>query len=411
MIKAVMVDVLLKLDSAPVKVGSLAYEDHKIYFEYDTRFIQMGFEISPFKLPLKIGLQQGDPNLFEGLPGVFNDSLPDGWGRLLLDRAVRKHGILPGELTPIDRLTYVGEHGMGALMYRPSNESIITNKGKINLDQLANESKHILRGDSETIIEEMLVLNGSSMGARPKAMIGLSNSHKDIIYGVDALSHDYTHWLVKFSNSTETSDSGAIEYAYSQMAKLAGIQMMDTQLLNQKRGPGFFATKRFDRQGDQRLHIHSACGLLYSDFRAPCMDYKDLLKATGILTQEKEDSINLFRQAVFNVLAFNRDDHAKNISFMMNNNGQWHLTPAYDLTFSSGPGGEQSTLVMGKGKDITHNDLILLALSAQISKQEALQIIDQTRQAISQWETIARDCGVGSGNVQRIKKILRVKNV
>jgi len=396
------IKVSLQMKGQPIEVGNLAYHNHSIYFEYKQNFINTGIEISPFKLPLSVGLLQSDSNLFEGLPGVFNDSLPDGWGKLLLDRAVRTYGILPTELTPLDRLAYVGRHGMGALIYEPSSELKTSNQGKLDLDKLAVESQHILHGDSDRVIEEMLILNGSSTGARPKAMIGLNKQNMTIIYGIDDIPKKYEHWLVKFPNSSETIDSGAIEYAYAEMAKLAGIDMMEAQLLNANKGPGYFATKRFDREKNQRFHVHSVCGLLDSDFRTPSMDYKDLLKVTEILTQEKTDVIKLFKQAVFNVLAHNYDDHTKNISFIMDESGQWHLAPAYDLTFSSGLGGEQSTMVMGKGKDITIADLVMLGASASISKKEVLEIIDQVKAALMQWKVIATAAGVGNDNIKNI---------
>ncbi|MAZ77566.1 MAG: phosphatidylinositol kinase [Legionellaceae bacterium] len=399
------VDVYLKTTDHPVKVGRLAYRDQTAYFEYDESFIQKGIELSPFTLPLKAGLQQGDPALFDGLPGLFNDSLPDGWGRLLLDRAVREEGILPDELTPLDRLTYVGEHGMGALIYYPAHEQSTDTPQQLDLDLLAKQTRQILQGDASAVIAEILELNGSSAGARPKAMIGLNNK-KNIIHGANELPAGYEHWLVKFPNAVEPFDSGAIEFVYAQLAKLAGIETMETCLLPAKHGPGYFATKRFDRASQKRFHIHSACGLLHSDFRTPSMDYKTLLKATFLLTKSKNEVRKLFRLCVFNVLMHNKDDHTKNISFMINADGQWQLTPAYDLTFSSGPGGEQSTMVMGKGKHITHDDLIELALSASINKQEAQTMLDNVLSARAQWKKLASKAGVSSKSAQAIERRL-----
>lgn len=205
-------------------------------------------------LPKKFGVQTCDMRLFDGLPGVFNDSLPGGWGRLLLDRVVRGYGILPGELTPLDRLTYAGDHGMGALCYEPDQSELIQNHSELDLNALAKEARQILEGESSTVIGELLELNGSSAGARPKAMIGIDKNKHHILQGVDVLPENHEQWLVKFPNAIEPIDSGAMELAYAEMAKAAGIEMMASCLLPATHGPGYFATKRFDRNKNKRLH-------------------------------------------------------------------------------------------------------------------------------------------------------------
>lgn len=181
-------------------------------------------------------------------------------------------------------------------------------------------------------------------------MIGVDQKRQTLIYGTPDLSDEFEPWLVKFPNVKDGLDAGAIEYIYALMAVRAGIDMMEVHLFPAQKGGGYFATKRFDRKGKKRLHIHSACGLLHSDFRTPSLDYEDLMALTMILTRDVREVEKMFRWAVFNVLAYNRDDHGKNFSFLMDVSGQWRLSPAYDLTFSSGPQGEQSTTVMGEGK-------------------------------------------------------------
>ncbi|MDF1760287.1 MAG: type II toxin-antitoxin system HipA family toxin [Coxiellaceae bacterium] len=399
-----LIRVSLHFTDKPLTVGRLAYRDKQVFFEYDNAFIESKYDISPFMLPKKLGVQAGDVRLFDGLPGVFNDSLPDGWGRLLLDRVIRAHGILPGELTPLDRLTYVGDHGMGAMCYEPDNTDFVQDNSELDLNALAQQARQILEGESSAVINELLALNGSSAGARPKAMIGLDQNKQHILHGVEALPDGYDYWLVKFPNAIEPIDSGAIEFAYYEMAIASGIEMMESCLLPANHGPGFFATKRFDRNKNQRLHTVSACGLLHSDFRTPSLDYLDLLKATYALTKNAKDVVQLYRLAVFNVMSHNRDDHSKNSAFIMNQQGQWHFAPAYDLTFSSGPGGEQSTMVLGKGRQITCEDLLELAIQVQIDKKQAQSIIDQVRQALSQWRSIAKNIGVSKENQELIVK-------
>lgn len=388
------INVALDFGGVPMPVGRLATKDRRIYFEYDTAFVKSGLALSPFRLPLKTGVQEFDPGLFDGLPGVFNDSLPDGWGRLLLDRALRARGIMPDAFAPLDRLAHVGEHGMGALIYEP-DYSETPPQNHIDLDELSDQSRHILEGESSAVLETLLALNGSSAGARPKAMIGINAGKIKIIQGVDDLPEEYEHWLVKFPNAADGVDAGAVEFVYSQMARAAGLDVMDSHLFPAKKGPGYFATRRFDRlPGNQRLHKHTASGLLHADFRVPSLDYQDLIRATMTLTRDIREAQKMYRLAVFNVLSCNRDDHAKNFSFLMDEGGKWRMAPAYDLMFSGGPGGEQSTMVMGEGKNPGTAQLLKLAAIADLSDNEARAIIDQTRQALSQWKSLAGAAGI-----------------
>lgn len=384
-------------------VGRLAVRDHKIYFEYDSAFIKSSTEISPLRLPLRPGVQSFDYNLFEGLPGVFNDSLPDRWGRLLFDRFLRSQDILPTDITPLDRLAHVGSYPLGALVFEPDHSADYT-QGDISLDSLASQAQEVLDGTSDDVLAELIILNGSSAGARPKALIGVNDKRNHIIHGVHNLPAGYAPWMVKFPNSQDGLDAGAIEYVYALMAKEAGIAMSDVHLFEAERGAGYFAIKRFDRDGDTRYHMHTACGLLHSDFRTPSLDYEDLIALTGMLTRDVREVEKLYQLAVFNVLAYNRDDHSKNFSYLMDKDGQWKLSPAYDLTFSSGPRGEQSTMVMGEGRDPNTSHLLKLADEAKIKKDRALQIIDATRSSLSKWPTLAKQYGVSDMNIKLIQR-------
>ena len=377
-------------------VGRLANRAGKIYFEYDAAFLKTGLNISPLRLPPEPGLKTFDPILFEGLPGVFNDSLPDGWGRLLFDRLLRSEGILVGDISPLDRLT-----GIGALVYEPDYSSPNPNDA-LNLNILAAQTREALTGEAENVLQELLALNGSSAGARPKAMIGVDASRKNILNSEHTLPEGFEHWLVKFSNSSDGDDAGAIEYVYSLMAKEAGLEMMPTHLFPAEIGSGYFATKRFDRNGKRRLHTHTVCGLLHSDFRTPSVDYEDLLTLTEVVTRDVREVEKMFRLAVFNVLAHNRDDHSKNFTFLMNEAGDWKLSPAYDLTFSSGPRGEQSTMVMGEGKNPGVEHLIELGGLTKISRTTITQIISDTKQALDSWESLAKKYGVTQANIRLI---------
>ena len=400
---APVLTVYLDLSSGKHKVGRLAVRDRRIYFEYDPGFRATGLGISPFKLPVKTGLIEGDLAYFDGLHGVFNDSLPDGWGRLLIDRQLHSKGIEPEALTPLDRLAHVGHRGMGALLYEP-DYSEDGSGGDLNLDRLAKESLQVLEGGPEAIFAELLTLNGSSAGARPKVMVGINKDFTSVIHGVDDLKQDYTHWLIKFPSSTDAKDIGAIEYAYSLMAKAAGIEMMPTHLFSSNKGTGYFGVRRFDRDGNRRIHMHTACGLLHADFRTPSLDYKSLLEAAKVLTKDQREVEKMYRLAVFNVLAHNHDDHSKNFSFLMDSSGIWRVSPAYDLTFSSGPGGEHSTMVMGEGRSPGHKHLLELAKTVSIQKPK--DVINQVQQAVSDWRKYAKQASVSKSSIERIAKVV-----
>ena len=382
------------------KLGTLATKNKKIYFEYDADFLKTRLEISPYKLPLKNGVFSCEDDTFEGIWGVFADSMPDGWGRLLMDRHFAKKRINPSSLTPLDRLSFVGENAMGALTYKPS--VVMDSKfHRVNLDELFTSSQAILKGSSEDMLEELLELGGSSGGARPKVLVQISSDKKEILYGEKSLKKGFEHFLVKFASSTDHPQIGAIEYAYSLMAKKAGIDMPKTFLLDGKKGR-YFATGRFDRVGDRKVHMHSVAGLVHSDFRFPTFDYDDLLSLAMHLTKDMQEVKKAFRLAVFNLFAYNRDDHTKNFSFLMDEKGTWKFSPAYDLTFSYGVGGEHSTMYLGEGKNPTQKHLLELAKKHSI--KDAKNIIEEVKESILKWKDFAKEAGVSKHIYQKLQK-------
>lgn len=370
-------------------VGRLLYKNRKIFFEYDTSFLKKGLNLSPFKLPLQSGIIASTDPTFEGLFGVFNDSLPDGWGKLLLDRKLMGMGITPGTLSPLDRLCFVGNHGMGALSYEPETpycEKSITT----DLDQIDAEIQSIL-GEDDTYIDDLLVLGGSSAGARPKVLLRI----------------DHQDWLVKFRSNFDPKDISAIEYAYHLMAKDAGLNVPEAKLFPSRKGSGFFGVKRFDRKNEQRIHMHTIAGLLHANHQEPSLDYESIMKATFYLTHDATECEAQFKNAVFNILSHSRDDHSKNFSFLMDENGAWKVSPAYDLTFSSGPSGEHSSMIMGEGKNPTKGHLLQLANSGNIKEEKALEIIDQIATSTRKWSEFAQKAGVLNFQAKHIEKVLR----
>lgn len=398
--KANMVIVFMELNGIDHIVGRLAYKERDIYFEYDADFLKTGIEISPFILPLRSGVIKCDDRTFDGLFGVFADSLPDGWGRLLIDRHMKKLGLNPFDLTPLDRLLFVGAYGMGAFRYEPDASLDITTPRNISLDEIAEYSHDILEGEADEMIESMLLLNGSSSGARPKAMMQVDDTRTSIINDSGRLCEGYSHWMVKFPSSADEKSVGAVEYAYSLMAKAAGINMPETHLFTTKNG-AYFACKRFDRDGKHKVHTHSLAGLVHADFRHPALDYDDILKVTTVLTKNQKETEMAYRLACFNVLSRNRDDHAKNFSFVMVGT-EWRFSPAYDLTFSGGPMGEQSTSVVGNGKDPSVKELLQLGENHLIRNRE--QIIYEVIEAIAEWRKFATIAGVPKKMLEMIAK-------
>ncbi len=399
-----VLNVSITLAGKPVPVGRLALSNRQIFFEYDRGFLERGLALSPFKLPLKPGVQSNSDGLFDGLFGLFNDSLPDGWGRLLLDRQLRQRRIAPETLTALDRLAYVGRTGMGALQYEPDHSETTDLSAALDLDRLAQESHAVLDGDASDVLQELLALNGSSAGARPKVMVAVGKNQKRIVTGMVETGDNMEPWIIKFTNSQDARDAGPVEFAYSIMARIAGVEIPDTYLFLAKKGAGYFGVKRFDRRGSERVHMHTVCGLLHADHRIPSLDYETILKATMHLTKSMPEVEAMFRLAVFNVLTHNRDDHAKNFAFLMEPDGTWKAAPAYDLTFSSGPGGEHSTTVMGEGKNPGPEHLLKLGQKMGISR--AAEIIQQVQQIVSKWSVYAILAGVTDESRESIGKVI-----
>jgi serine/threonine-protein kinase HipA len=380
-----IVNVFYNKSNTKLKVGRLALKDRKIYFEYDNSFLSTGIELSPYKLPLKSGVFSDRDNIFDGLYGVFSDSLPDGWGKLLMDRHLMSQGISLKDIGPLDRLILIGKYGVGALSYEPIMNENMTSEKIIDLDILASSSLEILKGTSANNIETLILNNGSSAGARPKMMIQI-NKKNEILSSNQELQQGFEHYMVKFPSSTDNMNIGKLEYIYSLMAKDAKVQMTDTKLLHGKNN-SYFSIKRFDRNKDEKVHIHSLCGMIHSDFRIPSVDYDDILSLTFHLTKDINEVIKVYRVAVFNLLTHNRDDHAKNFSFLLDYNNNWKFAPAYDLTFSYGPGGEHSTTYLNEGRNPSGIHLEKLAIKHGI--KEYKKIINEIYEIVSEFKSYA----------------------
>lgn len=347
------------------KIGTIKSNNERPYttiFKYSQEWLKNGFSISPFSLPLEDKEFIANPFLFDGVFGVFADSLPDGWGRLLVDRMLRNNGINPFEVDSLNRLAIVGDSGMGALTYIPVHEFDI-DKNELDLDRLALACKEILITDNSEDLDELYKLGSSSGGARPKILTKV----------------DGEEWIIKFPSSIDKTNIGKQEYDYSVCAKNCGIDMPETRLFSSNISSGYFGVKRFDRENDIKKHMLTVSALLETSHRIPNLDYNDLMKLTKNLTSSEEEIKKMFKLMCFNIFAHNRDDHSKNFSFIYDENlKSWKLSPAYDLTYSYSIGGEHATTVNGNGRDPGLKDILEVAkkidLDINYAKETALNI-------------------------------------
>lgn len=350
-----------------IKVGTIALtNDNRVAFQYSDEWIENGFSINPFKLPLSRQLFFATSPYFKGLFGVFADSLPDSYGELLLERYLKSKKIKIGEFTCLDRLAYVGSSGMGLLEYVP-DLSVDTDRSNVDFDLIQKECNDLLDSKEVDNIYELYSLGGSSGGARPKSLI----------------KYDGEDYIVKFSSRFDPKNIAELEYKYMSLARKAGINIPDIKLVTSKSGNKYFLIKRFDRNGAKKIHMISAAALLEVDFRAPSLDYNELIKLTRILTKNDGDILEIYRRMVFNVLIDNQDDHTKNFSFIYDSaNKTYRLSPAYDITPGKTYYGEHTTSINGKGKNITDEDMIKVAINNKIDSSVAKSIIERCKNAI-----------------------------
>ncbi|MEM7587314.1 MAG: type II toxin-antitoxin system HipA family toxin [Acidobacteriota bacterium] len=386
-------------------VGRLAENRRRVFFEYAPEFLRDPLWLSPFKLPPQPGLIEHRDRDFGPLFGLFDDSLPDGWGLLLMDRFFRQRGTALGEVSPLDRLAYLGTRTMGALTYHPPSDPEARDPELLDLHRAATASREVLAGSTEEVLPQLLRAGGSPGGARPKVLIGVRG---DTIYsGEDDLPPDTEHWMVKFSGRDDLADAGPIELAYAEMAREAGIAMPRTRLFETAEGDRFFGVERFDRHLDEtgqsgRSHVHTFGNLIHADFRIPSCDYRQLLEVTQVLTRNHQDVLECIRRMVFNVATHNRDDHVKNFAFRMTSGGEWQLSPAYDLVYAAGPGGEHSMTVAGEGQAPSRRHLLELVDSVGVTRPVAEEIIEQVAAAARSWSAHAKRSGVGRKSQQEI---------
>lgn len=385
-----------------VLVGQLAQNAQAVYFQYDADYLAHYQSLSPFMLPFTNQLSAAPKAPHMGLHGLFADSLPDGWGLLLMDRVFRQHGITPQQITAMDRLAYIGDRGMGALSYTPA--AALDDTSADVMSDMATLGEHAIQlfdGQTEEVLTALANAGGSG-GARPKALIYIDPDRPERVATVSQAG--LRPWLIKFTsqNLMLGHDEGLCEAAYLTMAKNAGIQVPDWRLFASPH-KAWLGLARFDCTEAGRYHMHTLCGLLDADFRQPSIDYEDLIKASQVLCQSPAVGRIQFIRAVFNLFAANQDDHSKNWSFLMDDDGKWRPAPFYDVTFSPNAHNQHTTAFMGYGNKPGLKAMQKLAAQANFSRwSDAQAEIEKVTHALSQWSTLARELGVSNSNIRLI---------
>ena len=360
-------------------IGKLAMNGRRPVFGYDAAWLADGLELSPIEMPLRAEPYYGSHASSHYLCGLLSDSLPDGWGMLLMDRFFRRTIANTAPVNVLDRLAYIGDSAMGALSFEPQHDlsANAIDMSELTLAKLAAANQTILSGQDSDILAELIVIGGSPQGARPKALVLYNESSDFITTDAASKNSSATSWLIKFPAQSEHKSDCLLEALYADMAKKVGLNMPAHHYFDIDSEYAAFGVERFDRMGNQRIHIHTLAGLLDIDFRIPSLDYLQYLRCVRMLTQSQPAVEEAFRHAVFNVIFNNKDDHSKNFSFMMNDTGKWTLAPVYDLAYNSGMNGYHQMDIAGEAQHPTLPHLLKLAKLADIKQNKAQAIIDQ----------------------------------
>lgn len=379
-------------DGPPRPLGRLAMAGGLAQLEWSPELIAAPLPVSPLLYPPEPGLHSARGRAFDGLHGFLADSLPEGWGVLVMRRRLSRLGVALETLSPLDRLALVGDQGRGALTYRPATAPP-PEVESLDLDALAAESTAILAGQEGALADTLAALAGGSGGARPKVHVGFDAKGRISVSEGEAVAGDEA-WIVKFAAANDPPDIGPIEAAYAAMAMAAGLDMAPYRLLPARSGPGYFATRRFDRPAPgRRLHMVSLSGAVEAPWRTPA-SYDLFLRATLAVTRHAGDLDAAFRRMVFNILASNRDDHTRQHSYLMDDTGRWRLAPAYDLTYSAGPGGEHYLDVEGEGRNPTLAQVRSLGRRHSLTDRRIDAVVDEVRGAVADWPRFADAAGV-----------------
>ena len=420
-----MVDVA-KVSMFGIPVGTFNWDSRYevARFEYDHSFIGLGMEPSPLMMPVQEGRVYSFANLgrdtYQGLPGMLADSLPDTYGRALFDRWLALTGRTSGN--PIESLCFLGKRCMGALEFEPATDLSYNPHMKIEIDRLVEVAREALteksafgtnlNDDRKAAVAEILRLGTSAGGQRAKAIIAYNKETGEVRSGQVEAPEGFDYYIIKLDGVSakagfrETENYGRLEYSFYKLAKACGIEMTECFIIEEN-GRAHFLTKRFDRKDGKKVHMQTLCGIAHFDYRLHrAYSYEQAFNVMRALRLSYAEARQMFRRMVFNVMIRNQDDHTKNISFLMEEDGKWHLSPAYDMGYAYNPnGGWTATHQMsinGKYDDITRNDLLTFA--SQNNIKDATSIIDEVCEAMFHWGSIAKDCGVPNSVIDKIKR-------
>lgn len=381
--------------------GRVAMDGGLAQLEWSREVLATKLPVAALYYPPEPGLQAARGRAFDGLQGFLADSLPEGWGRRLMRRRLERLGVDLATLSPLDQLALVGRHGRGALVYEPATtpaEDVET----LDLDALAAEAAAILAGEEGTLADTLADLAGGSGGARPKVHVGF-NAEGKVSVGEGELPEGFIPWLVKFRAPNDPDDVGPIEEAYADMAEAAGLVMSEHRLIPARQGPGYFATRRFDRtDGGGRLHMVSLAGAVEAPTEPGIVSYDTFLRATQAITRRKPDVEAAFRRMVFNILASNRDDHTRQHAYLMDAGGDWRLAPAYDLTYAPGPGGEHYLDIEGEGRNPTRAHVLQLGARHSLDAKAVAAMVEEVRAAVARWPAFGDAAGVTKASAKEI---------
>lgn len=410
------VDVVYEGSAGPWTVATATDEGagRQIGVQLTQEHLEHAAEFAPLTHPSATPFRAYRPTEFGPLPGLLDDAMPDAWGLRLLMREIREHDVTSP--SPLAMLSWLGRRAMGALTFRPVTGPDIPDVTMVELDRVQRDAARMLTDADHRLdrdVESLVHAAGSGPGgARPKLTVGELVDGR-LVADAGALPAGATCWMVKFRAPNDAGDAGAVEAAFLTMARQAGLIVCDHRLLRGQSGAGYVAVRRFDRrtratQPPERIHMASAAGLLEADHRSPGpIGATELLQLTRRITRHQGDVERTLRLIVFNVVAHNRDDHLRNVAYLWDRDGGWRLSPAYDLTWAEGPGGEHYLDVNGRGRDITLDDLRTLAAPAGLRTREVDGILEQTIEAVRCWPVIAERRVVSPTEIDRIERSLR----
>lgn len=418
------------------RIGAVSWDEARALgiFQYDPDFVGAGIEVAPLKMPVREAPYEFpalQKETFKGLPGMLADALPDKFGNRLIDAWLAETGRSADRFSPVDRLCYIGNRGIGALEFEPTVRKATRSK-KLEVAQLVDLANRVLGeraalagrlgGDNDAeALEDILSVGTSAGGARAKAVLAWNRQTGEFRSGQVKVDEGYEHWLLKFDGVSNNRDKeladpqgfGKIEYAYHLMATAAGIDMSECRL-HHEGGRSHFMTRRFDRDGrGRKLHMQSLGAMQHFDFNDPtaysyeqaALTIRDLGLGMDVVEQQ-------VRRAIFNVVARNQDDHVKNISFLMDRSGTWRLSPAYDVAYSYNPSGawtrDHQMSLAGKRNDFTHDDLMAFASNVGAKAVRAKRAIEEVFEVVGRWRAFAEEAGVDPADMSRIEKTFRM---